>query len=115
MKTTKENAFFEELSASLDSREYERVKSRMRIAEKMADALKEKGLTQKEFAYKLGEKPYEVSRWLTGTMNLTHDTMYDIRSVLGIELMNSDNLHLSLIPRNAIAQIGKIDIHSIKT
>jgi transcriptional regulator with XRE-family HTH domain len=70
----------------------------MRIAEKMADALKEKGLTQKEFAYKLGKKPSEVSRWLTGSMNLTHDTMYDIQSVLGIELMNTSSSNIREIP-----------------
>ena len=75
MKTTKGNAFFDGLAASLDTKEYGRVKSRMCVAAKIADTLKRKGMTQKELARLLGKKPSEISRMLTGTMNLTHDTI----------------------------------------
>lgn len=88
MKTTKGNVFFENLADSLDAAEYARVKSRMCVAVKIADALKQKGMTQRELARLTGKKPSEISRMLTGTMNLTHDTMFDLQQALGIELIN---------------------------
>ena len=88
MKTTKGNVFFDNLADSLDAAEYARVKSRMCVAVKIADALKQKGMTQRELARLMGKKPSEISRMLTGTMNLTHDTMFDLQQALGIELIN---------------------------
>lgn len=88
MKTTKGNVFFDNLADSLDAAEYARVKSRMCVAVKIADALKQKGMTQRELARLTGKKPSEISRMLTGTMNLTHDTMFDLQQALGIELIN---------------------------
>lgn len=88
MKTTKGNVFFDNLADSLDAAEYARVKSRMCVAAKIADALKQKGMTQRELARLTGKKPSEISRMLTGTMNLTHDTMFDLQQALGIELIN---------------------------
>lgn len=88
MKTTKGNVFFENLADSLNAAEYARVKSRMCVAVKIADALKQKGMTQRELARLTGKKPSEISRMLTGTMNLTHDTMFDLQQALGIELIN---------------------------
>lgn len=88
MKTTKGNVFFDNLADSLDAAEYARVKSRMCVAVKIADALKQKGMTQRELARLTGKKPSEISRMLTGTMNLTHDTMFDLQQALSIELIN---------------------------
>lgn len=88
MKTTKGNVFFDNLADSLDAAEYARVKSRMYVAVKIADALKQKGMTQRELARLMNKKPSEISRMLTGTMNLTHDTMFDLQQALGIELIN---------------------------
>lgn len=99
MKTTKGNAFFDDLAASLDTAEYRRVESRMRVAAKIADTLKQKGMTQRELARLLDKKPSEISRMLTGTMNLTHDTMFDLQRVLGIELINVSTPGIREIPR----------------
>ncbi|WP_319505193.1 helix-turn-helix transcriptional regulator [Bacteroides graminisolvens] len=71
-----------------DEREYAKVKSRMKLAVKIADALKERNMSQKELAEKLGKKPSEVSKWLSGTHNFTHDTLVDVEFVLGIELFS---------------------------
>lgn len=87
-KTTKGNVFFDNLADSLDAAEYARVKSRMYVAVKIADALKQKGMTQRKLARLMNKKPSEISRMLTGTMNLTHDTMFDLQQALGIELIN---------------------------
>lgn len=98
MKTTKGNAFFDNLADSFDTAEYARVKSRMGVAVKIADALKQKGMTQRELARLLGKKPSEISRMLTGTMNLTHDTMFDLQRALGIELINVSSPGIREIP-----------------
>ena len=73
-----------------DEKEYAKVRSRMFIAAKIADALKAQGLNQKDFALRLGKKPSEISKWLTGTHNFTHDTLFDIQTVLNINLLNVD-------------------------
>lgn len=72
----------------IDENEYEKVKSRMKLAAKISDTLKEKGLSQKEFAKKMGKKASEISKWLSGTHNFTHDTLVDIQLALHIELIN---------------------------
>lgn len=98
MKTTKGNVFFDNLADSLDAAEYARVKSRMCVAAKIADALKQKGMTQRELARQMGKKPSEISRMLTGTMNLTHDTMFDLQQALGIELINVASSGIREVP-----------------
>lgn len=98
MKTTKGNVFFGNLADSLDAAEYARVKSRMCVAVKIADALKQKGMTQRELARLMGKKPSEISRMLTGTMNLTHDTMFDLQQALGIELINVASSDIREVP-----------------
>lgn len=89
MKTTKGNNLLNSLMSQIDEREYEKVKSRMRLASKISNALVNKGLTQKEFAKMLGKRPSEVSKWLSGTHNFTHDTLVDIQSALKVELLNT--------------------------
>lgn len=98
MKTTKGNVFFDNLADSLDAAEYARIKSRMCVAAKIADALKQKGMTQRELARLMGKKPSEISRMFTGTMNLTHDTMFDLQQALGIELINVDSSGIREVP-----------------
>ena len=53
------------------------------IADKIDVILKKKGMTQKEFAKKMGKTEAEVSRWLSGTHNFTIGTIAKICAVLG--------------------------------
>ena len=62
----------------------------MGIAVKIAKALKRKGMTQKVLAEKLGKRPSEISKWLTGNHNFTHDTLFDIQTVLNIRLLDTE-------------------------
>jgi ribosome-binding protein aMBF1 (putative translation factor) len=91
MKTSKSNVL-DTLVSQFDKHEYEKVKIRMSIATQIADALKEKGMSQKDFAEQLREKPSEISKWLTGTHNFTIDTLTEIQFVLGIKLINAESL-----------------------
>ncbi|RME38367.1 MAG: XRE family transcriptional regulator, partial [Deltaproteobacteria bacterium] len=43
----------------------------MRISDAVAEVLHRKGWTQKDLAARLGKTPAEVSKWLSGTHNLT--------------------------------------------
>lgn len=91
MSLSKKHATLDSIISMRDEREYAKVKSRMKLAAKIADALKEQNISQKEFAEKLGKKPSEISKWLSGTHNFTHDTLVDIQSILGIELLNTQS------------------------
>lgn len=57
------------------------------IADKIDAALKEKNISQKELARKMGKTEAEVSRWLGGTHNFTVRTIAKISQALGISLV----------------------------
>lgn len=58
------------------------------IAAKIDAALKEKNISHKELARKMGKTEAEVSRWLGGTHNFTVRTIAKISQALGISLIN---------------------------
>lgn len=47
---------------------------KMRIACIIDDAMKAKGLGKKQFADKIGRKPSEITKWLSGTHSFTIET-----------------------------------------
>ena len=57
------------------------------IANRIYEILEAKGMTQKELAQKLGKTETEVSRWLSGTHNLTLSTICKISAALGEEII----------------------------
>ena len=57
------------------------------IANRIYEILEAKGMTQKELAQKLGKIETEVSRWLSGTHNLTLSTICKISAALGEEIV----------------------------
>lgn len=52
------------------------------IANRVYDILEERGMSQKEFARLMGKTETEVSRWLSGTHNLTISTICKISVAL---------------------------------
>lgn len=61
------------------------------IADKIDTLLKDKGLSQKDFAREMGKSEAEVSRWLSGTYNFTLHTIAKISAVLGCEILSVNN------------------------
>ena len=59
-----------------------------RIADRIDDALKANGMTQKEFAVRLGTSAAAVSRWLSGGHNFTLSTLAKISVELGVPLIS---------------------------
>lgn len=57
------------------------------IANRIYDILEAKGMSQKEFAKLIGKTETEVSRWLSGTHNLTMATICKISAALNEEII----------------------------
>jgi ribosome-binding protein aMBF1 (putative translation factor) len=75
------------LLAEVTSQEQQRVHDRMVLAAHIADALTAKGWSQKQLARKMGKRPSEVSKWLSGTHNFTIDTLSDLSQMLAVKLL----------------------------
>lgn len=58
------------------------------LADKIDAALKERKISQKDLARKMGKTEAEVSRWLGGTHNFTLRTIAKISDALGIKLIS---------------------------
>ncbi|MCQ2265064.1 MAG: helix-turn-helix transcriptional regulator [Bacteroidales bacterium] len=59
------------------------------IANRIYEILEEKKLTQKDLAHLLGKTETEVSRWLSGTHNLTMATIAKISTALGEDIIQT--------------------------
>lgn len=57
------------------------------LADKIDAILKEKNISQKQLAKKMGKTEAEVSRWLGGTHNFTLRTIAKISKALGVKLI----------------------------
>lgn len=57
------------------------------IANRIYEILEEKGLSQKDLAHVLGKTETEVSRWLSGTHNMTLATIAKISTALDTDIV----------------------------
>lgn len=78
-----------ELKSRIPQNMKESIERRMSLAARIDDVLQARGLTNQEFAFMMGKKPSEISRWLSGTHNFTTETLWDIERVLNIQLLVS--------------------------
>jgi ribosome-binding protein aMBF1 (putative translation factor) len=85
----KTNELFRESVANVAPETRRLVDISFRLAERIDGALKEKNLTQRDFAKLLNKKESEVSRWLTGRHNFTLSTIAKIECVLGVQLIDA--------------------------
>lgn len=58
------------------------------IADKIDMILREKNISQKQLAKRMGKTEAEVSRWLGGTHNFTLRTIAKISNALGVNLLS---------------------------
>lgn len=79
------------LLAEITPEQQARTDKKMRIACMIDDAMKVKGFGKKQFADKVGRKPSEITKWLSGTQNFTVETLTDIERVLNIRILNLPN------------------------
>ena len=86
MKTTAE--LFDECLAQVPNDVRLELDMSFALADKIDAILKEKKISQKELAKRMGKTEAEVSRWLGGTHNFTIRTIAKISSTLGVSLLN---------------------------
>lgn len=58
------------------------------IADKIYSTLKERGISQKEFAKQVGKSELEVARWVSGEHNFSLRTLALISNALNINLIS---------------------------
>ncbi|WP_289225401.1 helix-turn-helix domain-containing protein [Bacteroides acidifaciens] len=78
---------FEECLANVPAEVFAEVNLNIDIANRIADILHEKKMTQREFASLMGKRESEVSRWLTGSHGFTTKTLAKMASVLGEDII----------------------------
>ncbi|MEA5426861.1 helix-turn-helix domain-containing protein [Arcicella lustrica] len=84
-------ALLDDLLAEITPEQQARTDRKMRIAVMIADAMQAKNLGRKQFADKIGRRPSEITKWLSGTHNFTVETIADIERTLNIKIFNLSN------------------------
>jgi transcriptional regulator with XRE-family HTH domain len=62
------------------------VRKKMEVAVHIAEAIRARGWSQKEFAQRLGKRESEISKWLSGKQNFTLESLCMIEETLGCEI-----------------------------
>ena len=90
----KTQSIFDRIEASIPKEDFEKSESRMKIAAKIADAMKAKGWNNNDLMEAMGRKnPSQISKWLSGTHNFTHDLLVEIGLVLDIKLLDYEPIN----------------------
>ena len=82
------------------------------IANRIFDVMAEKGMKQKDLVKALGKTEKEVSRWLSGTHNLTIATIAKIAAALGDDIITTTtSMHPYKLPKKQEVILAAEDIH----
>lgn len=84
----KTNKLMDEIRATINPETRKQIDWAVEIANRIYEILEEKNLSQKDFARLMGKTETEVSRWLSGTQNLTLSTMAKISIALGEDIIH---------------------------
>ena len=98
-------SFLEELRNDTSPQMNQQITKRMKLAAQIDDALMSRGLTNQEFAFMMGKKPSEITRWLSGTHNFTTETLWEIERVLQIQLLTSSIANEDTVKTNQELQV----------
>ncbi|MBO4464118.1 MAG: helix-turn-helix transcriptional regulator [Prevotella sp.] len=83
----KTNKIMDEIRSTISPEMKLQMELSVAIANRIYDILEAKGMSQKEFAGLMGKTETEVSRWLSGTHNLTLATICKISAALGQDVI----------------------------
>ena len=83
----KTNRIMDEIRGSISPEMKLQMEMSVAIANRIYEIFEAKGMTQKDLAKRLGKTETEVSRWLSGTHNLTLSTICKISAALEEELV----------------------------
>ena len=83
----KTNKLMDEIRQTMTPEMKKQMELSVSIANRIYEILEEKGMSQKDLAHSLGKTETEVSRWLSGTHNLTTATIAKISVALGQDII----------------------------
>ena len=84
----KTNRIMDEIRSTISPEMKLQMELSVAIANRIYNILESKGMSQKEFAHLMGKTETEVSRWLSGTHNLTMATICKISAALGEDIIS---------------------------
>lgn len=96
--------YLAELLANHDKTALAKTRNKMLVAAKIDIALRQKGVSQKEFAAMMHKSESEISEWISGDRNFTIDTLTEISEALSIDLLNTSLVNLYCISPNEIRE-----------
>lgn len=80
------------------------------IANRVYELLEQRGMSQRDFARKLGKTETEVSRWLSGTHNLTIATIAKMAVVLDDDIIGPTTpRHTYLVEEEVLPQVAEME------
>ena len=83
----KTNKLMDEIRQTMTPEMKKQMELSVSIANRIYEILDERGMSQKDLARALGKTENEVSRWLSGTHNLTTATIAKISIALGQDII----------------------------
>ena len=83
----KTNKIMDEIRSSISPEMKLRMEMSVAIANRIYEILEARGMSQKDLAKKLGKTETEVSRWLSGTHNLSLATICKISAALEADVV----------------------------
>ena len=83
----KTNRVIDGIRKDISPKDKQQIELSVAIANRIYGILEIKGMTQKDLAKRLGKTETEVSRWLSGTHNLTLSTICKISTALGEDIV----------------------------
>ena len=83
----KTNKIMDEIRGTISPEMKLQMELSVAIANRIYEILEAKGMSQKDFARLMGKTETEVSRWLSGTHNLTMATICKISSALDADVV----------------------------
>jgi ribosome-binding protein aMBF1 (putative translation factor) len=95
MKTNKKartynSPIVEIILSNISKEELDITEGKMKLAIKIAEAIKASGLNKSQFAKKINKNNSEISKWLSGTHNFTTETLLLLENELAIKLLDSE-------------------------
>ena len=97
------------LRAKRNPKDHNRIRNAMHQSAIISNELSNRGIGRLEFAKMMDKKPSVITKWLSGTQNLTTETLSAIESVLGIELL------VKIVPpKNVIVAVKMASFERIK-
>lgn len=104
----KTNILMDEIRQSTPPEVRKQVDLSVSIANRVYELLEQRGMSQRDLARKLGKTETEVSRWLSGTHNLTIATIAKMAVVLDDDIIGPTTpRHTYLVEEEVLPQVAE--------